>query len=84
MLTDDYSGPYLKKFAIPFSKGKISDWDTKREAILKIHDRHKDNMVEGEQMSDYGTNRQYHFLLEAILMDDLLDAQQLFSGCASE
>ena len=51
MLSDDYSGPYLKKFAIPFFKGKISDWDTKRESILQILDRFKDNMVEGDTVN---------------------------------
>ena len=56
MLSDDYSGPYLKKFAIPFFKGKISDWDTKRESILQILDRFKDNMVEGDQLTDYNSN----------------------------
>ena len=67
MLSDDYSGPYLKKFAIPFFKGKISEWDTKRESILQILDRFKDNMVEGDQLTDYNSNRQYHFLLEGIM-----------------
>ena len=78
MLSDDYSGPYLKKFAIPFFKGKISDWDTKRESILQILDRFKDNMVEGDQLTDYNSNRQYHFLLEGILMDDLIRVKNDF------
>ena len=78
MLSEDYSGPYLKKFAIPFFKGKISDWDTKRESILQILDRFKDNMVEGDQLTDYNSNRQYHFLLEGILMDDLIRVKNDF------
>ena len=78
MLSDDYSGPYIKKFAIPFFKGKISDWDTKRESILQILDRFKDNMVEGDQLTDYNSNRQYHFLLEGILMDDLIRVKNDF------
>ena len=78
MLSDDYSGPYLKKFAIPFFKGKISEWDTKRESILQILDRFKDNMVEGDQLTDYDSNRQYHLLLEGILMDDLIKIKKEF------
>lgn len=35
-------------------------------------------MVEGDQLSDYDSNRQYHFLLEGILMDDLIRVKKDF------
>ena len=72
MYDDNYSGPYLKKFAIPFWKGKISDWEAKSKQLWAIFDRFKKNMVEGDQLTDYDSNRQYHLLLEGILMDDLI------------
>ena len=41
MYDDNYSGPYLKKFAIPFWKGKISDWEAKSKQLWAIFDRFK-------------------------------------------
>ena len=64
MHDDNYSGPYLKKFAIPFWKGKISDWEAKSKQLWAIFDRFKKNMVDGDQLTDYDSNRQYHLLLE--------------------
>tara|TARA_B100000287_G_scaffold207208_2_gene195497 strand:- start:8987 stop:9535 length:549 start_codon:yes stop_codon:yes gene_type:complete len=78
MYDDDYSGPYLKKFAIPFWRGEINDWDSKKEQLWQIFDRFKKNFVEGDQLSDYDSNRQYHFLLEGILMDDLIRVKKDF------
>ena len=78
MYDDNYSGPYLKKFAIPFWKGMISDWESKKVKIWEIFNKFEKNMVEGDQLTDYDSNRQYHFLLEAILMDDLIKIKKEF------
>jgi len=78
MYDDNYSGPYLKKFAIPFWKGKINDWESKNVKIWEIFNKFEKNMVEGDQLTDYESNRQYHFLLEAILMDDLIKVKKEF------
>ena len=78
MYDDNYSGPYLKKFAIPFWKGKINDWESKKVKIWEIFNKFEKNMVEGDQLTDYESNRQYHFLLEAILMDDLIKVKKEF------
>ena len=78
MYDDNYSGPYLKKFAIPFWKGMISDWESKKVKIWEIFNKFEKNMVEGDQLTDYDSNRQYHFLLEAILMDDLIKVKKEF------
>ena len=78
MYDDNYSGPYLKKFAIPFWKGKISDWEAKSKQLWAIFDRFKKNLVDGDMMTDYDTNRQYHLLLEGILMDDLIKIKKEF------
>ena len=78
MYDDNYSGPYLKKFAIPFWKGKINDWESKNVKIWEIFNKFEKNMVEGDQLTDYDSNRQYHFLLEAILMDDLIKVKKEF------
>ena len=62
--TEDYDGPYLKKFAIPFYHTKIENWDIKRLKLDEIFDAHKHHMTtDGDQLTDYDTNRQYHFLL---------------------
>tara|TARA_B100001250_G_scaffold59738_1_gene46572 strand:- start:4199 stop:4750 length:552 start_codon:yes stop_codon:yes gene_type:complete len=77
--TDDYDGPYLKKFAIPFYHTKIENWDIKRLKLDEIFDAHKHHMTtDGDQLTDYDTNRQYHFLLEGILMDDLIRVKKVF------
>ena len=78
MYDDNYSGPYLKKFAIPFWKGKICNWESKKEQIWTIFERFKKNMVDGDQLTDYDSNRQYHLLLEGILMDDLIKIKKEF------
>ncbi len=39
MYDDNYSGPYLKKFAIPFWKGMISDWESNKVKIWEIFNR---------------------------------------------
>ena len=64
--TEDYDGPYLKKFAIPFYHTKIEGWDAKKIKLDEIYDVNKHHMVESDQVTDYDTNRQYHFLLEGI------------------
>lgn len=76
--TEDYDGPYLKKFAIPFYHTKIEGWDVKKIKIDEIYDANKHHMVYCDQITDYDTNRQYHFLLEGILMDDLIRVKKRF------
>tara|TARA_B100001094_G_scaffold282594_1_gene294775 strand:- start:552 stop:1121 length:570 start_codon:yes stop_codon:yes gene_type:complete len=77
MLVDsnDYSGPYLKKFAIPFANYKIPDWDKKKEQLMEIYDEYsKDNLKEHtDHVTDYSTNKdcaRYTDLIDPILRED--------------
>jgi hypothetical protein len=85
MLVDsngEYSGPYLKRFAIPFANYKIPDWDKKKGQLMEIYDEYsKDNLEEqqkhlkpyADHVTDYETqedSKSYCQLIDPILRED--------------
>ena len=85
MLVDsngEYSGPYLKRFAIPFANYKIPDWDRKKGQLMEIYNEYsKDNLEEqqkhlkpyADQVTDYSTDGEsgrYCHLIDPILRED--------------
>ena len=85
MLVDsngEYSGPYLKRFAIPFANYKIPDWDRKKGQLMEIYNEYsKDNLEEqqkhlkhyADHVTDYSTqedSKSYCQLIDPILRED--------------
>jgi len=85
MLVDsngEYSGPYLKRFAIPFANYKIPDWDKKKGQLMEIYNEYsKDNLEEqqkhlkpyADHVTDYETqedSKSYCQLIDPILRED--------------
>lgn len=65
---------YIKEWVIPFYHNRIKNWDHKKVHLLSLFDKSKDNMIMGDQHTDYDSKNNYHSLVEALLMDDLKDA----------
>lgn len=80
---DNYNGPYIKKFAIPFANYKIPDWGKKKKQLLDVYNEHSKERLESYQknhkfyadnITDYSTDEncaRYCHLLDPILREDL-------------
>jgi len=88
--SNGYSGPYLKKFAIPFANYKIPDWDKKKEQLMEIYDEYsKDKLNEQrkelestyDNITDYSTDKnceRYTHLIDPILREDFTNILNAF------
>jgi hypothetical protein len=66
---------YIKDWVIPFYHVKLSNWQDKKNTLIKIWDRcAKSNMVHHkghDQITDYDNDNTYHLLIDDLLHDDL-------------
>lgn len=67
---------FIKPWVIPFYKGKIAQWELKKQKLIEIYDRFSKPIMEcGDQLTDFDTaNSQYDMLIQNILLDDLRTA----------
>jgi hypothetical protein len=67
---------YIKEFAVPFLQTKIIDWDDKKQKLIQIYNNINQKMVLGDQITDYNVTDNYHYQIECLLMDDLIEAKK--------
>jgi hypothetical protein len=68
---------YIKEWIIPFYHVSLSNWELKKDALLKIWVNYsKNNMIHNaldDQSTDFESDNEYHNLVEDILYDDIMD-----------